>query len=139
MKITRCRDFTRAHDYDAFAAVRIFNGNLEPLGGRHAWVTIKSEGSKLYRRVMGAAGTGLRRGDIELDYDSRLELGIGGKRDEDGFYGCDLTIQPSRLYEKIHAHWIHPNLEYRIPYRMAILSLILGAVGLVLGITSVLK
>lgn len=139
MEITRCRDFTREQDYGAFAAVRAFNGCLKQLGGRHAWVTLSSGNMKLYRRVMGAAGTGLSHGDIEFDYDSRLELGLSGHPDENGFYGCDLTMQPSSFIERLHAHWRHPNLAYRVPYQLAILSLVLGAVGLVLGIVNVIK
>ena len=42
MEIKRCRDFSREQDYGAFAVVRIFNGCLEQLGGRQAWVTVSS-------------------------------------------------------------------------------------------------
>jgi hypothetical protein len=88
---------------------------------------------------LGAAGTGLSQDDIELDYDSRLEIGVVGTPDENGFYACTLTIQPSSFREKLQAHWKHPSLAYRVPYRLAILSVVLGAIGLVLGVISILK
>ena len=139
MKIKRCRDFSRPHDYGAFAVVRVFNGCLDQLGGRNAWVTISTAKAKLYRRAMGAGGTGLSREDIELDYDSRLELGIEGRPDENNFYDCDLNIQPSGFFERFSAHWKHPNLAHQVPYKLAILSVALGAIGLLLGVVSILQ
>ena len=66
-------------------------------------------------------------------------MGISGSPDENGFYVCGLTIEPSSFGEKLQAHWKHPSLAYRLPYRLAVLSVILGAIGLILGVVSILK
>lgn len=136
VQISRCRDFTRHYDHSIFTVVRVFNGFLEELGGRHSWVVVEGETSTIYRRIMGAGGTGIRKGDIELDYDSRKELGVTGRPDESGFYTCDLVIRKAKLTEKVRAHWKHPSLEYRVPFQLALLSLALGLIGLGLGIIS---
>ena len=134
--VTRCRDFTRTHDHSLFTAVRIFNGCLKELGGRHAWVAVEGQDATIYRRALGAGATGIRKGDIELDYDSRKELGIEGRPDENGFYACHVRVRKATLTEKIKAHWKHPSLEYRVPFKLAILSLTLGLIGLALGVIS---
>jgi hypothetical protein len=136
VEIKKCRDFTRDYDYPIFTVVRVFNGFLEELGGRRSWVVVVGETGKIYRRVMGAGGTGIRKGDIELDYDSRKELGVAGRRDKNGFYTCDLVIRKAKFTEKVRAHWKHPSLEYRVPFQLALLSLALGLIGLGLGIIS---
>lgn len=139
IKITKARDFTRDHDYKAFSVVRVFNGCLSSLGGRNAWVVIRGNNVTLYRRAQGAGGVAaLPKTGIELDYDSRLELGLGGRPDEDGYYTCDLEIVPARFVDRILAHWNHPSLEYQLPYRLAVLSVVLGGVGFLLGIAGVI-
>jgi len=135
MQITKCRDFSRERDYGAFSVIRVFNGCLEPLGGRGAWITISGGKVAQYRRAQGAGGTGLTKDAIELDYDSRLELGINGRPDQDGFYACELVLAPSSFWEIVRAHWTHPSLAYRVPYRLAVLSVVLGGVGLLLGVS----
>jgi hypothetical protein len=87
---------------------------------------------------MGSGGAGLTQDAIELDYDSRMELEINGRPDAYGFYPCDLTIEKSTLMERLKAHWSHPNLAYRVPYRLALLSVALGLAGLLLGIVSMI-
>ena len=139
VQVTKCRDFSRERDYGAFSVVRVFNKCLDSLGGRGSWVTITGGSVVLYRRVLGAGGTGLTRDAIELDYDSRTELGLSGRPDADGFYTCKLQLQPSTPIERAKAHWTHPSLAYRVPYRLALLSVVLGLVGLVLGILSLLR
>ena len=136
INILRCRDFSREYDHSRHTVVRVFNKNLSQLGDRHAWVTIQANGNMICRRVMGSGGTGLSKGDIELDYDSRLELGIVGKKDAQGFYQCDATIRRADLSERISAHLHHPNHEYRVSYKLAAIGLALGFVALILGLIS---
>ena len=138
MKVFKCRDFKRERDYDEFSVVRVFNGCLSSLGGRGAWVTITGGDVPLYRRVLGSGGTGLTQDAIELDYDSLVELGLCGRPDEDGFYDCKLEIKCSTTRERVMAHWTHPSLAYRVPFRLALLSVVLGLIGFVLGIVSLI-
>ena len=140
-QIAKARDFSRAQDYDAFAIVRVHNSLLASLGGRNAWVKIVGPTRTLVRRARGAGGTtGLPIAGIELDYDSRLELNIvGSPPDAQGFYPCELQLSKASAWNKFIAHWAHPNLEYRIPYQIAMVSAALGAVGLILGIVSLIK
>jgi hypothetical protein len=96
---------------------------------------------RLVRRARGAGGTtGLPIDGIELDYDSRLELNVVGMQpDAQGFYPCDLELSKASTWDKFIAHWEHPNLEYRVPYQIAIVSAGLGLIGLVLGVVSLVK
>ncbi|MCL7715801.1 hypothetical protein [Stenotrophomonas mori] len=146
ISITKARDFSRDADYLAFSVVRLRNAHLKGLGGRHSWVRIENTGNGkvLYRRVRGAgasagASTGLPANAIEIDYDSRLELGIEGPRDATHFHDCSLTVGPASRLGELKAHWRHPNIEYRVPYRLAILSLALGLLGALLGALSLVR
>ena len=138
ISVVRARDYSRDQDYDAFTVVRLFNGHIRSLGGRHAWVKICTDNKRIYRRIRGGANLGLAGDSIELDYDSRLELGIESPRGEDGFHPCSVVISPASFFGKIMAHWQNPNIEYRVSYRLAILSVVLGFVGLILGVISIL-
>lgn len=138
--VAKARDFSRPQDYDAFSVIRLYNAHLRILGGRHAWVRLSCNGRNLYRRIRGAGGgTGLPSDGMELDYDSRLELGINSPRDADGFHPCNVIITPAGLLGSIRAHWRHPSIEYRVPYRLAMLSVALGLLGAVLGAASFVR
>ena len=138
--VTKARDYSRPQDYDAFSVVRLYNAHLKSLGGRHAWVRLSSNGKTLFRRVRGAGGgTGLPSDGMELDYDSRLELGVDSPRAADGFHPCNVVVSPAGFLGYIKAHWSHPNIEYRVPYRLAMLSVVLGLLGAFLGALSLLK
>jgi hypothetical protein len=75
---------------------------------------------------------------IELDYDARNGLGID-ERAEDGGYVCDLSLQRASLGGRFYAHWRHPHNEYRAPFQIAMIGLVLGVIGLFLGIAGLLK
>jgi len=139
ISISKARDFTRPQDYDAFSVVRLYNAHLRALGGRHAWVRLSCNGKILFRRVRGAGGgTGLPSVGIEIDYDSRQELGIDNARGADGFHPCSVTVSRAGFLGSIQAHWAHPNIEYRAPYRLAMQSVALGLLGAILGAVSFL-
>lgn len=139
-RITTVRDFSRQGDYHAFSVVRVHNRLVADLGGRHAWVRIRSNKATLYRRLRGVgADTSLPVDAIELEYDSRLALGLPGPPDANGFYACDLAIEPATPLDKMRAHWNHPTIEYRVSYRLALLSVVLGLVGFILGIISLVR
>ena len=134
--ITKARDFSRPQDYDAFSIVRLRNAHLKGLGGRHTWVKLESNGKRLYRRVRGAGNTGIATDEMEIDYDSRIELGINSARDQNGFHSCNVAVTQAGWLGAVEAHWHHPNIEYRVPYRMAMLGLMLGLLGALLGALS---
>ena len=137
MRASKVRDFSRDFDYHAFSIVRVFNGCLEELGGRNAWVVVSSDNKRLYRRAQGAGGNpGLPKDGIELDYDSRTELGVSGRPDGDGFYSCQVTISPATPFESFLGHWQNPRVEYQFAFRLAVLSVGLGFIGLMLGLVS---
>lgn len=138
--ITKARDFTQSHDYDASAIVRLNNTQVAKLGGRHSWVKLSGGAKTLMRRVRGSGGiSGLSNDAMEIDYDSRLELGIDDPRSSDEFYTCSIVITPASFVDKIKAHWFHPNIEYQVPFRLAMIGLALGIVGLFLGLMSLAK
>lgn len=139
--ISKVRDYSREHDYDASAVVRVQNSILADLGGRNAWVKLAGPNNTIFRRARGAGGAaGLPSDAIELDYDSRLELDlVRSPPDTEHFYSCDLEILRASARERFLAHWSHPNLEYRAPYQISIVGAGLGVVGLILGIISLIK
>jgi len=133
--VERVRDFGQEQDFLESSIVRVSSLLLAELGGRHSWVRIKSGKSKIYRRARGAAvGRNLPKNGIELEYDSRLELGVDGERDDSEYYSCSMELQRANFFEKAVAHWAHPSLEYRVTYRLAILSLALAALSVVLAV-----
>jgi hypothetical protein len=136
-KISLVRDFSRNQDRDK-AVVRVFNLQLQKLGGRNAWVRISSGNSTIFRRVLGSGEYGLSANAIELDYDSRLELDELGTLNAEGYFECPrgLNIQRTSLYDRFRAHWYHPNVEYRAPYQIAVIGLTMGIIGLILGVIS---
>lgn len=129
----KIRPFSNEWDFDA-PVVRVANSLVNPLGGRAAWITICSGDRSIYRRALGAGRIdGLRSEVIELDYASISEL-RAKDRDADGFFLCELVLRPSSIHERFLAHWRHPSAEYRAPFHIAIVSLLLGFIGLILGV-----
>ena len=139
IKVSKCRRFSHEHDYGAFSVVRVSNDRLASLGGRNTWLTISSKEVKIYRRVLGSGNAGLPQIAIELDYDSRAELGIKDGRDAEGFYDCDLSLSPSTLLERAMAHLVHPSLAYRVPYQLALLGVAFSLVSLLIAMFSLLR
>lgn len=138
--ITKVRDFTQSHDYNASAIIRLNNSHINKLGGRHAWVKLSGTGKTLMRRVRGSGtSAGLTADAMEIDYDSRLALGIEGPRSTDDFYSCSVVISPANFFDVVKAHWSHPNIEYQVPIRLAIIGLSLGIIGLLLGLISLAR
>lgn len=138
-KIVQQRKFSNPSDYDAFSAVRIHNALVSQLGGRNAWVCIKSDtGRKVYRMIRGhGAIPGFLQDAAELDYETSVSLGIPkGTANHLGFYPCSLEIRPATRWEIIKAHWNHPDHSYRFPLQISLVSFFLGVVGLFLGILS---
>ena len=139
IKVSKCRRFSRDHDYGAFSVVRVSNDRLASLGGRNTWVTISGKEVKIYRRVLGSGDSGLPQIAIELDYDSRAELGIKDRRDAEGYYDCDLSLSPSSLLERAMAHFFHPSPAYRVPYQLALLGVVFSLVSILIAVFSSLR
>lgn len=134
IKIEKLRSFTNDYDNNASCVVRVFNKNLKPLGGRHAWVKLSTDSHSIYRMAKaGRSSPGFSKNSIELDYDSLLELNAttsNGEVDEDGFYPCDLTISSTNKLEFIKAYWNHPDHGYRISLQISMISMFLGIVSI---------
>ena len=133
MAINQCRNFSREYDYGDTAVVRVANARLATLGGRRAWIKIQNNSNNrvIYRRAYGAGNCGLTNYQIELDYDSRFDLDLDGDFNNAKFIDCDLTIRRCYFFEKFIAHLKHPNLIYRIPFQIAVMSLVISIVSLI--------
>lgn len=137
--IAKVRDFSEPRDYEAFAIVRMHAQAVNSLDSRDEWVRLDSNGHHIYRRLRGASALGapgLDKTAMELDYDSRLELGIHGDWRSNGFIDCDVQVSraPARAY--LAAHWNHPMPAYRVPLRISLVSLVLGLIGIGMGVAS---
>lgn len=140
IKITHQRKFTNTADYDAFSVVRLHNSCVSSLGSRNAWVCIQSDtGNKVYRMIRGIGpAPGFPAEAIEIDYETSISLGIPrGAPNTSGFYPCSLSIRAATGWEKLKAHWDHPDPAYRFPLQISMISFFLGVVGLVLGVLSI--
>lgn len=137
--IDKCRVFSRDEDYRNFSVVRVNNDVLKSLGGRGAWIAIEPAEQPVFRRVYGAGPTGLAKSEIELDYDTRLELNVEINRDDKGYYPCKLDLRQATTFEVLLAHWNHPSPNYSMPLKLSLISVVLGLLGLVLAILSVVS
>lgn len=138
--ISKVRNFSKDRDFDSFAVVRVSNSVVDTLGGRNAWVTIRGPHKVIYRIVRGSGDiASLSRDAIELDYDSRLDLDALGRPDAEGFAVTSLELARASALQSFLAHWRNPSLAYRVPFQIAIIALILGIVGAVLGVAAVLR
>lgn len=137
-KIEKQKKFSNERDYNDFAIVRVRTTIVKRLGGRKSWVRISSGNKHIYRIILGASFKGLTEKAIEMDYDSQLELGLSSQpksaADEYGFYPCELKVRKANFFEKIIAHWKHPDIAYRVPMQLSIVGFILGVIGFILGI-----
>ena len=138
IRISHVRNLSRDRDLDE-PVVRVFNAALESLGGRGTWVAISGNGKTIFRRALGSGATqGMTAQSIELDYEARRDLKVDERLD-DGAYICDLTLQRASLWGRFQAHWQHPHNEYRAPFQIAMIGLVLGVIGLFLGIAGLFK
>ena len=129
--ITQVRNFSKEHDYTT-AACRLHNHLLNSPFRRNHWVCIEKVDSseRIFRQPKGLVAAGFTQESLELDYDSRLELGISGDQQDGGFIACDLTIRQTSWFESwILANWHHPDHTHRVASRYALFGLGLGALG----------
>lgn len=120
---------------------------------RNDWLRIENiTGEVVYRQAQGISSAIKKDGDycktnftkeaIEFDYDTRIELGLleaNEKKDEPFFWECNLTIKPASIFEKLyHASWKHPDDGYRISYRLGLLGLATGILGLLSTVISIM-
>ncbi len=147
-KITEYRNYSDKSDADKFAVVRIANSLVKALGGRYKWIEIKSsDGKKIYRTIRGAGDRDIRSHQMELDYDSILELGLSMKKSEStdvksnmsGYNNCDISISKVGLITAIRAHLKHPDPAYRAPMTLAFISLVIGIFSLMVGFLGFFK
>jgi hypothetical protein len=145
-RITKFRKYSNEYDNRGFAVARVSNDMVSKLGRRNTWVELKSSGGKVYRTIKGAGSLDIPRGAVELDYEAVLELNLDRQQitsdtasDEASvpFRNCDLKVRPIWWWEKVVAHWKHPDPAFRVPLQLALilgsLSLITSILGLILG------
>lgn len=135
MKISIVRDFAKEKDDDS-SVVRVNNKYLFDLGGRYAWIKIKSPTSSIFRRVQGVS---ILENAIELDRHSRLKLGITGDPNKRGFRACELELLQVSYLENLKAEWQNPVIKQRTSFQLAVISATVAAIGFIVGIISLLK
>ena len=148
--LNKIRTYSDHSDHQSFSTVRLSSRNVHKLGGRNAYVRIQSKTGSICRQIQGIGNHALEchlSGDeisskqgftseaIEMDYDSRLDLGlvVESEKLEYSFFACTITISPASVRDIFFLHWKHPNLAYRTPFQISIVSLFLGISGLILG------
>ncbi|ATA56311.1 hypothetical protein D3C87_1529600 [compost metagenome] len=139
LHVTQQRSFTNPADYEAFSLIRVHNQRLAPLGGRNAWVVLKTNAGKRCCRMIRGIGRdpGFPEDGIEIDYETRLALQIPKSSiNMQGFHGCAMEIRRATALEVLRAHWDHPDPAYRIPLQISLVSFVLGVIGLGLGVLS---
>jgi hypothetical protein len=101
--------------------------------GTHAGdvIVIEANGKKLRAIARGAPGNNRRT--IHLDLAARERLGVNLNDD------VEFKIRRGRWWHEVAWAWHATNAMPRIAIRLAVLSVILGAGGLVLGLISLAK
>lgn len=128
--ISRIRDFSKEFDFNDETVCRIHTSLIQ-IYGRNNWIKITSKNASIYRRVKGLSMQNFTKDSMELDYDSRLELGISGAKKDTGFIDCDVNIKKASLVEVFQANWNYPNYPVKIAFRLGILSVFLAVIGLI--------
>jgi hypothetical protein len=137
-QISHVKNFSKDHDFlGPFCRIHtsLLNSELK----RRDWVCIvnNANGQKIFRQARGLSVQGFTKQSIEIDYDSRVDLGIDGDRDDNGFIQCDLSVRRASLIESFFtANWKHPDYTHMVSYRLALIGCFLGILGLVLGMLS---
>ena len=129
-EIRTLRNFTNIQDYRAPEIIRLNNTVLALLGGRNSWVHIQNveTGRTIIRRALGAPKTrSLEKCSAEIDYDSRLTLGVAVRSTQRGTLVCRLRVRPARIHERMLGHWQHPDPSYRTSFRLGVLALAFAA------------
>ncbi|MCF6287942.1 MAG: hypothetical protein L3J53_01725 [Proteobacteria bacterium] len=57
VEIKKQKPFSNDYDKNSLSVVRIFNKNLKPLGGRHAWVKLSTGSKCIYRTIKAGRPT----------------------------------------------------------------------------------
>ncbi len=141
ISISKNRGYSNPSDHDGFAVVCVQNSHLAGLGGKNAWVTLVSpQGKKVHRVVKGCGKIpNFHFNGVEFDSETFLELDIPQRpKMPDGLHECNLELRRTRWYEKIAAHWFHPDPSYRYPIQLSLVGFVMGVVGLFLGIISLI-
>ena len=142
MQILGVRAFSDRKDYLSFSVARINNNSVKQFGGRGNWVRIcnTKNGATIFRMVRGSSPQFiLNKEQLEIDYDGILELGITSEMGNGGFRSCDILVETAKRHEQILAHWNHPDPGYQLPFRISMMSLMIGILGFLGGIIEPLR
>ena len=120
------------------------------------WVVLRSNvsGKSIYRMAQGCGRiNGFTPGTVMIGYEDMLELEPDRKDQHPNCvatlkkegsteakpteiqkaYSVDWTLRRVGRFESIMAYWQHPDSGYQISVRIAIVSLIVGILGFVMG------
>ena len=130
IQITKVFDIQKEQDFGDDAICRLHTSVLRDTDiNRNDWIKItnnKDTSKYIFRRVKGGSPKNSSKHYIELDYDSRLELGIKEKCDE-----VDLIAEKATYFEIFKANWNYPNYAIKLAFRLAVLSVVLGFIGVI--------
>lgn len=142
IQIKQQKMYSRELDEQAFSVVRLRNEHISGLGGAGCWVKIcnaRSKGKSIYRMAKGAGLLDIPADAVELDYEGFKSLGAWSQEKPiNGFYPCDLVVMQTTWWDVLKAHWFHPNMAYSVPMRLGYIGLVLGLVGFVMSIVSMI-
>ena len=136
------RAFSERSDYLSFSVVRLNNNAVKQFGGRGNWVRIcnTQNGTTIFRMIRGSSPQFmLNKEQMEIDYDGIIELGIKSEMGSGGFRSCEILVEQAKRHERILAHWKHPDPGYQLPFRISMVSLIIGILGFLGGIIEPLR
>ena len=130
------KGYTDEVDKEAFSVVRLNNSHIKPLGGTNKWVKITSEdGASIYRKIKGAGkALNIPMDALELDRVGLVELGWSDEKSATfPFFTANLSIRKVNIFERLLAHWYHPNPLYSVPMKLGYIGLGLGVFGFLLS------
>lgn len=137
IKITKVWDIQKEQDFYDEAISRVHTSILRDTNlKRNQWIKIVNLDNKktIFRKVRGASPKDSSKEYMELDYDSRLELGIVANKNDSGYLDVNLRIEQANYIDIFCANWNYPNYAIKISVRISIISLMLGLIGLILGL-----
>lgn len=85
---------------------------------------------KIYRKYVAKSPTGLKKDDIVISLNASQQLGI--KKEDTDKYVCVMKSYWLPFY------WYHSNSATRISFRVGLVSMFIGLLGVVLSVVSML-
>ena len=143
LEISGARGFSKDYENQGSAVVRLSSKDMRNKSvsdawvfPRGTWVWIKSGEYRNLRKVRGGR---VAENCIELDYDSRLELGIeSDDKMVGGYFPIDGSVRKASWIGRQIGYWKIPDDTFVIAHRLGVLGVTLGVLGVILGVIGVI-